>query len=73
VILYFALVASALYAQNNRAKNNFYLLKGKVISKKNMPPHCGTVGLGTVLELEIISFTDRSYTDKSISLVLTSP
>jgi hypothetical protein len=64
---------SSLCAQGKTVKGHQYALKGKIINRVTLPPGCGIMAWATVVELEIISFSDSSYTDKKIGVIFTCP
>lgn len=38
-----------------------------------MPPYCGTVAFATVIEFEVIAFSDEAYKAKKIGVIFTCP
>ena len=49
------------------------ILKGKLISTISLPPDCGTLSFGTVVEFEIFEFSDSTYLNKDIGVIFTCP
>lgn len=66
-------IAPALYSQSNAQKENRYTLKGRIINKNTLPPHCGTTSMGTLLQIEIIDFSDKAYSSKIIDVIISRP
>ncbi len=50
-----------------------YELKGKLINQISLPPNCGFEAFGTVIEFEIITFSDTRYKSGSIGVIFTCP
>jgi len=48
-------------------------LKGRILNEVSLPPVCGTEAYGTVVEFEIIYFSDVMYTLKKIGVIFTCP
>ena len=54
-------------------KGNQFELKGKIINEISLTPHCGFNAFGTVIEFEIIEFSDPNYKLESIGVIFTCP
>ncbi|MFD2541065.1 hypothetical protein ACFSSB_01930 [Lacinutrix gracilariae] len=53
---------------------NDYLLKGKLITKiDKLIPQCGILAWATIVEFEVIYFSDSSYSEKIIPVVIACP
>ncbi|MEO8237329.1 MAG: hypothetical protein ABI576_04410 [Flavobacterium sp.] len=48
-------------------------LKGKIINKVNLGAGCGYLKLASVIEFEIIEFTDQTYKQKEIGIIFRCP
>jgi len=48
-------------------------LKGKMINAVNLGKQCGDLKLASVIEFEIIEFSDNSYQQKTIGIILRCP
>jgi len=73
IIASFLLIEPALHGQSNTQKENRYTLKGRIINKNTLPPHCGTTSMGTLIQFEIIDFSDKAYSGKNIDVIISSP
>ena len=73
IIAFIFFIAPSLCGQSNVHKETRYTLKGRIITKNPLPPHCGTSSMGTLIQFEIIDFSDRAYTGKSIDVIISSP
>lgn len=72
-ILSIILFSTTVSAQQNEVTESQFDLQGQIISPVSIPPHCGTFAFAMAVELEIISFSDTSYTQDSIAVVFTCP
>jgi len=61
------------FAQTDSIRGNQFALKGKIINEISLTPHCGTIAWGTVIEFEIIEFSDSDYKLDSIGVIFTCP
>ncbi|NQY74107.1 MAG: hypothetical protein HRT90_05025 [Candidatus Margulisbacteria bacterium] len=61
------------FAQTDSIRGNQFELKGKIINEISLTPHCGHIAFGTVIELEIIEFSDSNYKLDSIGVIFTCP
>ena len=61
------------FCQTNSMKGNQFELTGKIINEVSLTPHCGYFAFGTVIEFEIIEFSDSSYKGDSIGVIFTCP
>ncbi|MCK7590931.1 hypothetical protein M0G43_10140 [Subsaxibacter sp. CAU 1640] len=60
--------------QSDSKKETKYILKGKLINGfDGLTPLCGISAWATVLEFEIIEFSDSEYIDKTIPIIFTCP
>lgn len=56
------------------AGKSSYTLKGKLINEfDNTTPYCGIIAFATVVEFEIIDFSDKEYLPKKIPVIFTCP
>lgn len=61
-------------AQTDSKKENEYLLKGKLVSGfDKVTPLCGILAWATVVEFEIIEFSDFAYVKKRIPVIFRCP
>ena len=72
LILTFIITSLIGFAQTDLI-NGSYELKGKIINHISLPPDCGYVAWGTVIEFEIIQFTNPNYKSKSIGVIFRCP
>lgn len=68
--LFLGLVSSA---QTDSIPEKTYLLKGKIINEKSLTPDCGYIKFGTVIEFEIAEFSDLTYLNKEIGVIIRCP
>lgn len=62
------------FGQTDRAvRGQQFQLKGKIIHDVSLTPDCGTIAWGTVIEFEIIEFSDPDYKSRSIGVIVTCP
>ncbi|WP_420572965.1 hypothetical protein [Kordia sp.] len=61
------------FGQVGSVRGNQFELKGKIINKISETPHCGIIAWGTVIEFEIIKFSDTTYKRDSIGVIFTCP
>lgn len=64
---------ASLQAQDKTVKGNQYTLKGKIVSRVYLPAGCGIFAWATVVEMQIISYSDSAYTGKRIGVIFTCP
>lgn len=64
---------SCAFAQEDDAKGNQFELKGKLIGEISLPPGCGVMAFGMVVEFEILEFSDENYTSENIAVIFTCP
>ncbi len=72
------LLAVLLYGINAKAqdsiKGNQYHLKARIINTLDLPgPDCGYFAFATVIEFEIIKFSDSAYSLKNVPIIFTCP
>lgn len=69
--LFFGLV---LNAQTDSINGKEYILKGKLVNGfDGLTPLCGILAWSTVVEFEIIEFSDSKYSQKLIPVIFTCP
>lgn len=61
------------FAQKDIIRGQQFELTGTIINTVSLPPQCGTVAWGTVVEFEIIKFSDSEYKSETIPLIVTCP
>lgn len=66
-------LCSIVIAQTDSIRGNQFELKGRIINDIYLSPHCGIFAWGTVIEFEIIEFSDLDYERNSIGVVFTCP
>lgn len=67
------LIVSIGFGQSDTTQGNQFELKGVIVNDVSLTPHCGTIAWGTVIEFEIIQFTDTSYSLDSIGIIAACP
>ncbi|MDQ3110480.1 MAG: hypothetical protein M3R17_11350 [Bacteroidota bacterium] len=72
-VLLFLFSGMLATAQSDSIKGNQFTLKGRIINKISLTPDCGYLAFGTVIEFEIIEFSDTSYAKKNIGVIFTCP
>ncbi|TRZ43125.1 hypothetical protein [Robertkochia solimangrovi] len=72
-ILTLIFISTIGFAQTDSIRGNQFELKGKIINEISLTPHCGTIAWGTVIEFEIIEFSDSNYKLDSIGVIFTCP
>lgn len=72
-ILTLIFLTANVFAQTDTIRGNQFELKGKIINEISLTPHCGTIAWGTVIEFEIIEFSDSNYKLDSIGVIFTCP
>ncbi len=73
IILILMFMSMAGFGQVGSVRGNQFELKGKIINKISETPHCGIIAWGTVIEFEIIKFSDTTYKRDSIGVIFTCP
>ena len=61
------------FGQTDSVRGRQFQMKGKIISDISLTPHCGTIAWGTVIELEIIEFSDSDYKSNTVGVIVTCP
>lgn len=61
------------FAQTDTIRGKKFGLKGKIINKISRNPDCGDTAYRTVIEFEIIEFTNVNYESDSIAVIITCP
>ena len=59
--------------QNDSIRGNQFVLKGKLINEVLLPPGCGTIAWGTVIELEVMEYSDSNYEMERIGVIVPCP
>lgn len=54
-------------------RGDVFTLKGRIINEIQLPFYCGSTAWGTVIEFEIINFSDSDYKLDSIGVIFTCP
>lgn len=72
-VLTLILISTMSFGQTDSIRGNLFELKGKIINEISLPPDCGTIAWGTVIEFEIIEFSDSNYKLDSIGVVFNCP
>ncbi len=60
-------------SQKDSIRENKLQLTGKIKTKVQMAPHCGTIAWGTVVDFDIIDLSGMSYPKKNIEIIITCP
>jgi hypothetical protein len=62
------------FGQTDKAvRGQQFKLKGKIINEVSLTPDCGTIAWATVIEFEIIEFSDSDYKSNAIGVIITCP
>lgn len=61
------------FSQKEATRGNKFQLTGKIKSKVQMTPYCGTIAWGTVVEFDILDLSGMTYSNKSIGIIVTCP
>jgi len=62
------------FGQTDKAvRGQQFKLKGKIINEVSLTPDCGTIAWGTIIEFEIIEFSDSDYKSNVIGVIVTCP
>ena len=61
------------FGQTDSIRGDKFELKGKIINEISLTPHCGYIAFGTVIEFQILEFSDSSYKQDSIGVIFTCP
>ncbi|WP_430413189.1 hypothetical protein [Kordia sp.] len=72
-ILTLICISTIGFSQTDSIKGNQFELTGKIINEISLTPHCGNFAFGTVVEFEIIEFSDSNYKGSSIGVIFTCP
>lgn len=72
-ILLFLIIGGATFSQRDSTRGKQFRLTGKLIHKPQLPPHCGVIASGTVIEFEVIKLSGMSYPKKTIGIIITCP
>lgn len=67
------LIGLAAYSQTDSIRGKQFQLIGKIKDKVLMPPHCGTIAWGTVVEFEVVNLTGMNYSKTRIGIIVTCP
>ncbi|KFE99669.1 hypothetical protein IX39_03115 [Chryseobacterium formosense] len=67
------IISSLTFAQINKIKGNEYEMTGKIINDISLPPGCGYVAFGVVVEFEIINTNLKKFTNRRIPIIVTCP
>lgn len=67
------MVSSNAFGQTDTATANWYHLTGRICSKVELTPHCGIFAFATVIELDIVYYSDTSYHGRRIAVIVTCP
>lgn len=73
IVLLFLFFAPMVVFGQDSAEGNQYQLKGNIIRTVRKAPHCGVMAWATVVEFEIITYSDSSYTKDSIGVIVRCP
>src|SRR5215211_2080869 len=73
IITFFLIIGLNASSQNDSIRGNKFQLTGKIKTKVQMVPHCGTIAWGTVVDFDIIDLSGISYPNKNIGIIVTCP
>ena len=63
-----------LNAQKDSTQKKLYTLKGKLVTGfDKLTPECGMLAWATIVEFEVIEFSDSEYSKKKIPIIFTCP
>ena len=69
-LMFFSVIG---FGQTDSIRGDNFELKGKIINEISLTPHCGYIAFGTVIEFQILEFSDSSYKQDSIGVIFTCP
>ena len=72
-ILFFLIIGFAAQSQSDSIRGQQFQLKGKIVGKIELTPHCGVVAWGTVIEFEVTELIGMNYPKKKIGVIITCP
>jgi hypothetical protein len=69
----FSFYTTLVLAQTDPDRGRQFELKGKLIGKVSLPPDCGIIAWATVIEFEVIEFSDSDYKTTTIPVIFACP
>ncbi|WEK69795.1 MAG: hypothetical protein P0Y62_18545 [Candidatus Chryseobacterium colombiense] len=73
LVFLFTIINSLAFAQNKKIQGNEYEMTGKIINNVSLPPGCGYIAFGIIIEFEIIDTNFKNYTNNQIPIIITCP
>jgi len=72
-LIFFLFTTLIGFTQKDSFSNKEYKFKGRIINEITLTPHCGYMAFGTVIEFEIIEFSNSEYNSDTIGVIFTCP
>jgi len=73
LVFLFTIISSLTFAQTKKIQGDEYEMTGKIINTISLPPGCGYVAFGIIIEFEIIDTNFKNYTNNQIPIIITCP
>ena len=73
VISVFFLFVFVSQAQKKSADSEKHYLKGKIINKVDIGANCGYLKLASIIEFEVIEFSNQAYKQTKIGIIFRCP
>lgn len=73
LLLFFLCWMISSQGQNSSKNNDQFTLEGKAISNLDIGADCGYFKLATVVEFQIINFSDKAYKNNRVGVVVPCP
>lgn len=73
IITILVLFTATAFAQKDTIRGEQFELTGSIINTVSLPPHCGAVAWGTVVEFKVMKFSDLKYKSDTIAVIFTCP
>ena len=61
------------FGQEDQINGNQYYLTGIMVNNDYGSPYCGDIAFAKVYEFEILTFSDTTYTQDTIGVIITCP
>lgn len=73
LVFLFILISSLTFAQASKIEGGEYEMTGKIINDITLPPGCGIIAFGIIIEFEIIDTNLKNYMNNQIPIIITCP
>lgn len=73
IIFLFTAISTDIFGQTEKTRGDIFHLKGQVINEVEPTSFCGTFAFATVIEFQIIHFSDTHYKSDYIGVIVTCP